>query len=180
MAHNLGDTHVTSQALTAFAEEVEEASDGRIVVRMYGNGQLGAETHVLGQLSQGVVDMTRVSAPGLANYDPGYHVGLPYVFESEEEYYEVMDSPEMAEYFRSTAEDGFVGLTYYSSGARSFYTGDTPIRTPRTCVGSSLPDQGSGAVLDHVDGGRKGRVVPRLPADLVGDRHPRARHLPRA
>ncbi|WP_043497068.1 TRAP transporter substrate-binding protein [Georgenia sp. SUBG003] len=139
LAHNLGDTHVTSQALTAFAEEVEEASDGRIVVRMYGNGQLGAETHVLGQLSQGVVDMTRVSAPGLANYDPGYHAfGLPYVFESEEEYYEVMDSPEMAEYFRSTAEDGFVGLTYYSSGARSFYTGDTPIRTPEDLRGLKI------------------------------------------
>jgi len=130
-AHNLNDRHVTSQALTAFAEDVEERSEGRITVRMYGNGQLGSETTVLGQLNQGIVDMTRVSAPGLANYDPGYHAfGLPYVFESEEEFYRVMDSPEMAEYFRSTAEDGFVGLTYYSSGARSFYTADTPIRTP--------------------------------------------------
>ncbi|WP_418606231.1 TRAP transporter substrate-binding protein DctP [Georgenia sp. SUBG003] len=49
-----------------------------------------------------------------------------------------MDSPEMAEYFRSTAEDGFVGLTYYSSGARSFYTGDTPIRTPEDLRGLKI------------------------------------------
>lgn len=138
-AHNLNDRHVTSQALTAFAEDVEERSDGRISVRMYGNGQLGSETTVLGQLNQGIVDMTRVSAPGLANYDPGYHAfGLPYVFESEEEFYGVMDSPEMAEYFRSTAEDGFVGLTYYTSGARSFYTVDTPVRTPEDLRGLKI------------------------------------------
>ncbi len=138
-AHNLSDQHVTSQALAAFTADVEERSDGRIVVQTYGNGQLGAEPHVLGQLNQGIVDMTRVSAPGLANYDPGYHTfGLPYVFGSEEEYYRVMDSPEMAEYFRSTAEDGFIGLTYYTSGARSFYTADTPIRTPEDLSGLKL------------------------------------------
>jgi tripartite ATP-independent transporter DctP family solute receptor len=139
LAHNLNDRHVTSQALTAFAEDVEEQSGGRIVVRMYGNGQLGSETQVLGQLNQGIVDMTRVSAPGLVNYDPGYHTfGLPYVFESEDEYYEVMDSPEMAEYFRSTVDDGFVGLTYFSSGARSFYTASTPIRTPEDVRGMKI------------------------------------------
>lgn len=138
-AHNLNDRHVTSQALTAFAEDVEERSDGRIIVRIYPNGQLGSETTVLGQLNQGIVDMTRVSAPGLANYDPGYHTfGLPYVFESEEEYYRVMDSPEMAEFFRSTADQGFVGLTYYSSGARSFYTVDTPVRVPEDLRGLKI------------------------------------------
>ncbi|WP_438387720.1 TRAP transporter substrate-binding protein [Actinopolyspora saharensis] len=131
LANNLSEDHVTSRALASFAEDVEKRSDGRLLVRIYGNGQLGVEPDVLGQLNRGIVDMTRVSAPGLATYDPGYHTfGLPYVFGSEEEYYAVMDSPEMAEYFRSTADAGFLGLTYYSSGARSFYTRNTPVRTP--------------------------------------------------
>ncbi len=152
LAHNLADQHVTSQALTAFAEDVEERSGGRIVVRMYGGGQLGSETQVLGQLNQGVVDMTRVSAPGLANYDPGYHTfGLPYIFESEDEYYDVMDSPEMAEYFRSTVDDGFVGLTYYSSGARSFYTPSTPIRTPEDLRGMKIRVQDMRSQTDFMD-----------------------------
>ncbi|MFS0700533.1 TRAP transporter substrate-binding protein [Cellulomonas sp. 179-A 4D5 NHS] len=152
LAHNLNERHVTSQALTAFAEDVEERSDGRIAVQMYGNGQLGSESQVLGQLSQGIVDMTRVSAPGLANYDPGYHTfGLPYVFESEDEYYEVMDSPEMTEYFRSTVEDGFVGLTYYSSGARSFYTAGTPVRTPEDLGGLKIRVQDMRSQTDFVE-----------------------------
>ncbi|WP_166845221.1 TRAP transporter substrate-binding protein [Isoptericola sp. BMS4] len=131
LAHSLGDTHVTSKALAAFAEDVEERSDGRIVVRIYGNGQLGSEPDVIAQLNQGVIDMARVAAPSLANDSPAYHTfGLPYIFESKEEYYRVMDSPEMADFFRSSVDDGFVGLTYYTSGARSFYTAHTAVRTP--------------------------------------------------
>ncbi|MFF0944027.1 TRAP transporter substrate-binding protein [Kocuria sp. CPCC 205300] len=139
LAHNLNDTHVTSQALTAFAEEVTQSSDGRIVVDIYANGQLGSETQVLGQLTQGIIDMTRVSSPGLADYDQGYETfGLPYVFGNEEEYYQAMDSPEMQEYFQSTEDEGFVGLTYYTSGARSFYTADTPIREPEDLSGLKI------------------------------------------
>lgn len=139
LAHNLSDTHITSQVLREFAEEVNRDSDGRIVVDIYGNGQLGSENQVLGQLTEGIIDMTRVSSPGLANYDRGYDTfGLPYVFGSEEEYYGTMDSPEMREYFQSTEDAGFVGLTYYSSGARSFYTVDTPIREPEDLRGSKI------------------------------------------
>lgn len=151
LANNLNALHVTSVALADFAEDVEARSGGRIVVRTYGNGQLGGERQVLGQLNQGIVDLTRVSAPGLANYDPGYHTfGLPYVFESEDEYHTVMDSPEMAEYFRSTVDDGFVGLTYYSSGARSFYTVDTPIRTPDDLRGLKVRVQDMRSQTDFV------------------------------
>lgn len=151
LANNLGDDHVTSQALDSFAEDVKRRSGGRIEVKIYGNGQLGDEPDVLGQLHEGIVDMTRVSAPGLATYDPGYHTfGLPYLFDSEREFYEVMDSPEMADYFRSTADKGFVGLTYYSSGARSFYTRNTPVRKPADLRGLKLRVQDMRSQTDFV------------------------------
>ncbi|QUH04149.1 TRAP transporter substrate-binding protein [Saccharopolyspora erythraea] len=151
LANNLSDDHVTSKALASFADDVARRSGGRIVVKVYGNGQLGAEPDVLGQVHEGIVDMTRVSAPGLATYDPGYHTfGLPYIFDSEQEFYEVMDSPQMAEYFRSTAEDGFVGLTYYSSGARSFYTRNTPVRTPEDLRGLKIRVQDMRSQTDFV------------------------------
>ncbi|GAA1229317.1 TRAP transporter substrate-binding protein [Prauserella halophila] len=151
LANNLGDDHVTSRALASFAEDVERRSGGRIVVKIYGSGQLGAEPDVLGQLHEGIVDMTRVSAPGLATYDPGYHTfGLPYLFDSEQEFYEVMDSAEMAEYFRSTADEGFLGLTYYSSGARSFYTRNTPVRTPADLRGLKTRVQDMRSQTDFV------------------------------
>lgn len=139
LAHNLSGTHPTSVAISAFAESVAELSGGRIRVDIYGSGQLGSETAVLGQLVEGIVDITRVGSPGLAGYHAGYHTfGLPYVFDSEEQMHEVMDSQQMAEYYRSTEERGFVGLTHYTSGARSFYTPATPIRAPEDVAGRKI------------------------------------------
>lgn len=139
LAHNLNDQHPTSVAIHEFADAVSERSEGRIQVDMYGNGQLGSEPAVLGQLIQGIVDITRVASPGLASYHAGYHTfGLPYVFDSEAQMHSVMDSEQMAEFYRSTAERGFVGLTHYSSGARSFYTASTPVRTPDDLLGMKI------------------------------------------
>ena len=69
----------------------------------------------------------------------GYHTfGLPYIFDDNENYYEVMGSKQMGEFFRSSEADGFVTLTYYTSGSRSFYTIDRPIRTPKDLNGLKI------------------------------------------
>lgn len=79
----------------------------------------------------GVISMTKVSAPGLATYNESYHTfGLPYIFDSTEDFYHVMDSDQMHDFFLSSEDDGFVTLTYYTSGARSFYTKNKAIRKP--------------------------------------------------
>lgn len=139
LAHNLADSHVTSIALADFAERVEDDSDGRLTVKIFPNGQLGSETEVLEQLQAGVVDMTRVGSPGLATYNNGYHAfGLPFIFEDEDHFYRALDSDEMREFFLSSYDDGFVGLTYYTSGARSFYTKNTPIEEPADLAGLKI------------------------------------------
>lgn len=151
LAHNLSETHLTSIALEEFAKLVEENSGGRIQVKIFPNGQLGSETEVLEQLMAGVVGMTRVSAPGLATYNEGYHAfGLPYIFDDTQNYYDVMSSEGMQDFFLSSEEDGFVTLTYYTSGARSFYTIDKPIRTPADLKGLKLRVQDMKSQTDMV------------------------------
>ena len=49
-----------------------------------------------------------------------------------------MDSEPMQEFFLSSADDGFVTITYYTSGARSFYTVNKPIRTPADLKGLKI------------------------------------------
>ena len=44
----------------------------------------------------------------------------------------------MQEFFLSSADDGFVTITYYTSGARSFYTVNKPIRTPADLKGLKI------------------------------------------
>lgn len=136
LAHNLAEGHITSIALQQFADKVAEKSNGRITIKIFPNGTLGSETEVLEQLMAGVVDMTRVSAPGLATYNEGYHAfGLPYIFDDNENYYTVMGSDQMGDFFRSSQPDGFVTLTYYTSGSRSFYTINKPVRKPEDLKG---------------------------------------------
>lgn len=139
LAHGLSETHTVHIAMTEFAEKVEEGTDGRIQIRILPNGQLGSENENMEQLMAGVISMTKVSAPGLATYNEAYHTfGLPYIFDDTENFYHVMDSQPMHDFFLSTADDGFVTLTYYTSGARSFYTINKAIRTPEDLKGLKI------------------------------------------
>ena len=126
LAHGLSETHTVHIAMTQFAEEVNEKTDGRIQVKIFPNGQLGSENENLEQLQAGVIAMTKVSAPGLATYNEAYNAfGLPYIFNDTEDFYHVMDSQQMQDFF-------------LSSGARSFYTKDRAIRTPADLKGLKI------------------------------------------
>ena len=139
LAHGLSETHTVHIAMTEFADTVAERTDGRITVRILPNGQLGSENENMEQLMAGVISMTKVSAPGLATYNESYHTfGLPYIFDDTQNFYHVMDSPQMQDFFLSSEEDGFVTLTYYTSGARSFYTKNKAIRTPEDLKGLKI------------------------------------------
>lgn len=139
LAHGLSETHTVHIAMTEFAEQVEEKTGGRIQVRILPNGQLGSENENMEQLMAGVISMTKVSAPGLATYNEAYHAfGLPYIFDDTENFYHVMDSGQMQDFFLSSSKDGFVTLTYYTSGARSFYTKNKAIRTPEDLKGLKI------------------------------------------
>lgn len=139
LAHGLSETHTVHIAMTEFAEKVEERTAGRITVRILPNGQLGSENENMEQLMAGVISMTKVSAPGLATYNESYHTfGLPYIFDDTQNFYHVMDSPQMQDFFLSSEAEGFVTLTYYTSGARSFYTKNKAIRTPEDLKGLKI------------------------------------------
>lgn len=132
VAHSLNETHATHQAFEDMAEIVKERTNGRLILRIFPNAQLGADSATLEQTIAGVVAMTNVGSPALGTYNDAFHTfGLPYLFHSKEEYYKVMDSAPMHEFFmHATRDKGFIVLTYFTSGQRSFYTKDKPIRSP--------------------------------------------------
>ena len=141
LAHGLSESHTVHIAMLQFAEEVKQKTNGRIIIKIFPNGQLGSETENLEQLQAGVIAMTKVSAPGLATYNDAYNTfGLPYIFSNIDEFYKIMDSDKMQDFFLSSEDDGFVTLTYFTSGSRSFYTKDKPIRKPEDLKGIKIGD----------------------------------------
>ncbi|MFV0383581.1 TRAP transporter substrate-binding protein [Paracoccus sp. (in: a-proteobacteria)] len=139
LANALSDDHPTSIALQKFADEVEEKTGGEVKIRLFLNGVLGSEREVLEQLQNGAVDITRVSAANLENFNPIYRAfNLPYIFNDEDHFYQVMTGPIAEEVYQATASSGFTGLTFFDSGARSFYTKSKAINTPDDLVGQKI------------------------------------------
>ena len=123
LANNQGPSHPASKACDYFAELVNERTDGRIEILNYHSGQLGDEKTVISQVMYGGIDLARVSIALLADYEPELIVlQMPYLYESAEHMWKVLDSEIGSRYLKCLREVGLEGLCWYDAGARNFYT----------------------------------------------------------
>lgn len=152
LSHGLAEDHAVHIALTAFAEDVKEQSGGTINIEIFPNGVLGSETDNITQIRAGALDMAKVSASTLGNFQNEWNVlSVPYVFNDQEHYYNVMDGDIAQDLYQLTADKGFMGLTWMDSGARSFYTADRAIRTPADLKGLRIRTMDSQMAIDMMD-----------------------------
>lgn len=136
LSHGLAEDHAVHIAMTAWAEEVKEKSNGTISIEIFPNATLGSETDNIGSIQAGALDMAKVSASTLGNFNDTWNVvSVPYVFNDQEHFYNVMDGEIGEELMGLTEADGFIGLTWLDSGSRSFYTANTEIKTPSDLKG---------------------------------------------
>lgn len=151
LAHNMSEDHPIHVALVGFAEEVEKKTEGSVKFKISSNGILGSESEVLEQLQNGSVDITKVSAGALESFSDAYSLfSIPYIFTSDEHYRSVMESDISKEIYQSTEDKGFIGLAYYDSGARSFYTKDKAIESPEDLKGLLLRVMDSATAIEMV------------------------------
>lgn len=118
-------------ALRFLGDQIEEKTHGDIKVMYFPDGQLGGERELVELTQVGVVDITKVSSGLMESFSPMYGVfSLPYLFADRDEYYKVMDNPDvMTSVYQSTQAQGFVGVGWYDSGARNFYMSKAPVRS---------------------------------------------------
>lgn len=152
LAHNLSEDQVVHKALTDFADDIESETDGEIKIDIYPNGELGEEKEALGQIKNGSIEMTKVSAGTLESFNDIYKVfSIPYIFTDKDHYRNVMESDLMDDVYHSTEDDGFIGLSYIDSGARSFYTKDKPIKKPEDLEGMKIRTMDSTTATKMMD-----------------------------
>lgn len=153
LAHNHPTSHPVHSSLEKFKEEVEERSGGDITVSLYPNGELGDEREVIELTQTGAVDITKVSAAALESFRPEYSIfGVPYMFDSEEEFEEKMNDPEISEtIYQSSKDIGFVGLTYFDAGMRSLYTANRMVETPEDMAGMKVRVQPSATSVNMIE-----------------------------
>jgi tripartite ATP-independent transporter DctP family solute receptor len=120
----------TVQAVQHMAKLLKDRSGGKLGVRVYPAGALGTEKDNIEQLKLGGLDMMRINAAPLNSVAPETIVTvLPFVFRSTEHMRKVLDGPIGDEILNSMESQGLVGLAFYDSGSRSFYTSKRPIKS---------------------------------------------------
>ncbi|MBP3312746.1 MAG: TRAP transporter substrate-binding protein [Butyricicoccus sp.] len=139
VAHGHGDWHPVHIGLSYLCDEMEAKTDYTFDV--YPNGQLGDDSAMVQLVKAGVLDIAKVSAGALEQFNPAYSIfSLPYVFQSTEHYFNVMNNSEaVQEIFQSTRKDGFIAIGWFDSGARSIYTTkDGPAASPADLKGLKI------------------------------------------
>lgn len=117
------DGYPTVEAVIYMGKLVEERTKGRIKIQEFNNAVLGGEKDTIEQTQFGVIDFNRVSTAQFNNVVPETKVyGLPFLFRSVDHMHKVVDGPIGDEILAAFEAKGLIGLCYYDSGARSFYT----------------------------------------------------------
>lgn len=141
----------TTQANIFFAETVRKMTNGRINIEVLYGGQLGGETETIQQTMAGVIQFNRTSAAPLSSFvDTLSVLSLPFLFRDKNHYWKVLDGAVGEQLLESMKSSGLIGLTFYDSGARSFYTTKKPILKVEDVKGLKIRVQNSPVFVDMI------------------------------
>ncbi|TRZ55879.1 MAG: TRAP transporter substrate-binding protein [Rhodocyclaceae bacterium] len=124
------DGYPTVEAVKYMGQLLNKLSNGRHGIKVFSNNVLGAEKDTIEQTKIGAIAMTRVNIAPMNNICAATMVPtMPFLFRSKEHMRAVLDGPIGDEILRSCEPQGFIGLAFYDSGARSIYSTRKPVRS---------------------------------------------------
>jgi tripartite ATP-independent transporter DctP family solute receptor len=123
------ESYPTVQALLFMDKLVAERTGGRHRIRVFHSRQLGEESQTIEQTRVGAIDLNRINVAAIGDVAPTLNIlAQPFLFRSIDHLYKVIDGPIGDDILASIEPNGFIGLTFYDSGARSIYTRSKPVR----------------------------------------------------
>lgn len=134
----------TVQAVAYMGKLIGERTNGKHSVKVFGQSALGSEKDTIEQTKLGALDMVRVNISPFNNIVAETIVpALPFVFKSKDHMRRVLDGPIGEDILKALEPQGFVGLAFYDSGSRSFYTTKKAIKTVDDMKGMKIRVQQS-------------------------------------
>ena len=105
-----------------FIELASAKTDGRVSGKTYHGGVLGSQNDPISQMQLGGIEFAGFSLGPLGNAVPELNVlSLPFVFKDMDHMHRVMDGAVGATLSEAMRKSGIIALSWYDSGARSFY-----------------------------------------------------------
>lgn len=124
------DGYPTVEAVRYMGEVLKKLTNGRHSIGLFSGGKLGSEKDTVEQTKIGALAMTRVNVAPMNNIcAPTMVPTMPFLFHSKEHMRRVLDGPIGEEILKSCEAQGFIGLAFYDSGARSIYSAKKPVKT---------------------------------------------------
>lgn len=152
LADNQAPDYPTVLGDNEFAKLVKERSNGRIEIKVYPSAQLGDEKSVIEQVQLGAINFARINSAPLAEFSKDIGVfNLPYLFDSSDQMWKVLNGPIGEKLLKSLENAKMEGLTYYDSGSRNFYNSKRPVQHPSDLKGLKIRVQQSKTFVDLVN-----------------------------
>ena len=152
LGHSLPEGHPVHTAMEYMAALVYYRSEGAIRIEIIPTEQLGSEREMIEQVQSGFLDMCKTSTSPLESFVPEIAVySLPYIFRDRDHYWNVLKGPVGEDLKKICENKNIVGLCYYDSGSRSFYTKDKPILKPEDLAGMQIRVMQSKTAMDTVE-----------------------------
>ncbi len=126
--------------LTTFAPELEVATDGKVGVEIYANGQIGDDVTSTEMIVGGQLDANNTSTAPLVNYVPELGIfDIPFLFEDEAEADYILDNTEVGEYLNGKlAEMGIINVAWNENGFRELTNSKRAVATVDDVAGLKI------------------------------------------
>lgn len=139
LGHGADPGNPRSIAADSFAEVVEENTDGRITVQVQGSEQLGSDAEMLQAVRQGTLHLTANSQGPLSAIVPEVAlIGLPFLFDTPDDAYEVLDGEVGGQLAAAAEEEGLKVLAWWDNGVRHITNNVRPINSPEDVAGLKI------------------------------------------
>lgn len=140
LGHAQPATHPHHLRSLAAADKINKESNGRMIVRVYPNSQLGSDTQMLAQLRSGALEMMHAIDSVIAGIAPAASVtAIPFAFDGYPELWTAMDG-EFGMYVHAQIEK--IGVHVFEkgwdAGMRHVFTTSKPIRSPDDLKGLKI------------------------------------------
>ena len=154
LAHGQAGDSEIGGTIAYLSDLVAEDDSMNMEVSVYPSGVLGSETAMVELVQAGVLDMAKVSANTLGQFDDRYTIfSLPYLFKGQDHYYSAMaNSTAIRELFDATEDAGYIAIGYYCNGARNFYLkDDVAVTSPDVLKGKKIRSMVSSTSMDMIE-----------------------------
>lgn len=132
------------ESLDLMKKEVKEESGGTLKMKIYPSAQLGDEIQLVEGVQFGTIECAGVSTASIANIVPGMQIfELPFLWESREEAYFVIDNYFRDFFDKKMQAKGMKLLGWSENGWRHFFTTGKLIKTPADLAGLKFRSQES-------------------------------------